>query len=695
MTIHRSLILALPLVAIGLSAQTQSAPAQTPSAPAQAASAPAQAPSTPAQTASTPAQAPSAPAGAPSAPAEASLPDYIERGIRTVNVNGNNDMYRTQINDRSGLLLRSFTLLTPGAEAGTGLFDRLRIDASDLGAGPAGALRIEADKAGSYRFRLGIRHADEFSALPGFANPLLGSGIIPGQHTYDRARNSVDADLELFPSSRVTPFIGYSLYHLSGPGTSTYTLGNNDFLLSESLKESEQEVRVGTGFNLGPIYGSVTEGWRSVRSTDLLALAPSSGNGNNSDPILGRLVTAGDIRREDRTRVNTPFTNLYVSGQVATRVRLVGDYVRFAADSSGDGSESATGSFVSFVLSRFFDGLSEQASSSARNTTWRGGVRAEIALRDGIDGFAGYQREHRDLEGSALIDTIFLNTLTFGGVDPRDVEAVLNANSSITRNEDVVSVGASARALGPFAIRVELRDTKQDLTVAPDLSEIVVPGNQGGDFGRNIRTFDTNASYTRSGFTLGAAWRLDRANQPIFRTDFRDRDRLRLRATWRAPRWLRAGVTAEQTTQSNTQPGIDLSGKARQYSGEVAFTPHEGIELHGSLTQFRADNSILFRRPENFATDRSLYVENGKSPEAGISLRRKALSFDADVSRFTNRGDNPFDIDRLRLRAGFDLPPKTKMGVQLEYARDKYRESNATFSDFDATRLGLFLRYHP
>ena len=339
--------------------------------------------------------------------------------------------------------------------------------------------------------------------------------------------------------------------------------------------------------------------------------------------------------------------------------------------------------------------MDEQASSKAKNTTWRGGARAEVAVRDGIDAFAGYQKEHRDLEGSALIDTIFLQTLTFGGVDPRDVEKVLNSRGSITRSEDVVNAGASARRLGPFAIRVELREAKQNVTVAPDLSEIVVPGNQDGHFGRDIRTLDTNASYTLSGFTLGAAWRQDRANHPIFRTDFGDRDRLRLRATWRAPKWVRAGATAEQTKQNNNQPGIDLFGKSQQYGGDVEVTPHEGVVVRGSLMRFTAANSILTRRPENFATDRSIYAENGMSREAGAGFRRAALSFDGSVARFTNRGDHPFDLDRLRISAGFDLPPKTKMGVLFEYAQDRYRERHATFSDFDATRVGIFLRYHP
>lgn len=611
----------------------------------------------------------------------------LEVGFRTLKISGNEEMYRTQINERSGLLLRSFTLLTTDLGGGSSrLFDRFRVDAADLGAGPAGSLRIEVDKNDLYRFRLGYRRINDFSALPAFAN---------AQHTYDRTRNTLDADLDLLPGGRVTPFIGFSLHRLSGPGTTTYTLGGDEFRLSQDLKEREQEVRLGTGFNIGWLYGSATHGWRRARGSERLTLAATDGGGNNIDPLLGRPILASGLTREDHTRVNTPFTSLFVTGQVGKRVRLVGDYVRFAADSSGDLTETAAGSFVSFALSRFFNRLSETASSSAKNTTWRGGGRAEVALNERIVAFAGYQKDHRDLEGSALVNTLFLQTLTFGGVDPRDVQVILNAKSSIARDEDVAHVGASASVLGPFTVRVEYREAKQTLTVAPDLSEIVVPGSQGGDFERRVRTLDTNASFTKSVFTLGAAYRHDQAGEPIFRTDFRNRDRLRLRAAWSATKWIRAGVTAEETKQVNDQAGIELDGKARQYSGDVEVIPHEGVAFRASLSRFRANNSILIRRPESFNTAPSLYAEDGRSGEGGVAVNTAPVSFDVSAARFINRGANPFKIRRVRMRVGFDLPAKTKTALIAEYAEDKYRDRIAGYADFNATRLGLFIRYRP
>src|SRR5581483_12211870 len=112
----------------------------------------------------------------------------VEAGFRFLDLKGNEDMYRTQINERSGFLIRSLTL---AGNEGT-FADFYRIDASDLGVGPAGSLRIDLGKTGLYRFTLAYRQTNAFSALPAFANPLLGQGIIPGQHTYDRDRRMID-----------------------------------------------------------------------------------------------------------------------------------------------------------------------------------------------------------------------------------------------------------------------------------------------------------------------------------------------------------------------------------------------------------------------------------------------------------------------------------------------------------------------
>lgn len=599
------------------------------------------------------------------------VPIDVEIGYRWTDIRGNENVYRTQINEDEGLLLRAFTLATQD----------LRIDVSDMGLGPAGALRLESRRDGLYRFNLRYRRADAFSALPMFAL---------GQHTFDRTRDVVDADLEIQRWQSVKPFIGYTWNRFEGPGTTTWHVGQDEFLLSQNLRDTDRELRVGAGFEFGPVTGQLTQGWRTFRGRETLTLAPGANNGNNGSPVLGQPINVSELTREERTDVDTPFTTFSIAGQATSRIRLIGNFTRFAADSDSTGADDATGSLASFAIGRFFSGLTEQSSSRAKNTTWRGSARAEIALSDQVDLTAGYRREHRELDGSALIRTLYLQSITFGGVDPRDVEVILRATNALEREEDVVDASVSVRPFAPIALRAGISQSNLDVTVSPDLSEIVIDGGQGGTFDRRVRSFQLDGSYTISGLTLGASLRSDSANDPILRTDFLDRDRYRLRGAWKAPRFVRLGVTAEETQQSNDRPDVAYDSTLRQYTADVVVTPVEPLSLRASASRFRADSNILIRRPENFDMEESVHVERGKSAEGGLTFAWSRLTFDGDLTHFENEGSTPFELDRSRARIMVQL--RESIGVGAEWARDEYSEATFAIADFEASRYGVFLR---
>lgn len=599
------------------------------------------------------------------------VPIDVEIGYRWTDIRGNENVYRTQINEDEGLLLRAFTLATQD----------LRVDVSDLGVGPAGALRLESRRDGLYRFNLRYRRADAFSALPMFAL---------GQHTFDRTRDVVDADLEIQRWQSVKPFIGYTWNRFEGPGTTTWHVGQDEFLLSQNLRDTDRELRVGAGFEFGPVTGQLTQGWRTFRGRETLTLAPGANNGNNGSPVLGQPINVSELTREERTDVDTPFTTFSIAGQATSRIRLIGNFTRFAADSDSTGADDATGSLASFAIGRFFSGLTEQSSSRAKNTTWRGSARAEIALSDQVDLTAGYRREHRELDGSALIRTLYLQSITFGGVDPRDVEVILRATNALEREEDVVDASVSVRPFAPIALRAGISQSNLDVTVSPDLSEIVIDGGQGGTFDRRVRSFQLDGSYTISGLTLGASLRSDSANDPILRTDFLDRDRYRLRGAWKAPRFVRLGVTAEETQQSNDRPDVAYDSTLRQYTADVVVTPVEPLSLRASASRFRADSNILIRHPENFDMEESVHVERGKSAEGGLTFAWSRLTFDGDLTHFENEGSTPFELDRSRARIMVQV--RDSIGVGAEWARDEYSEATFAIADFEASRYGVFLR---
>src|SRR6185295_12381017 len=78
------------------------------------------------------------------------VPFELEAGYRWLDLKGSSDMYRSQINERNGLLIRNFSMSTQSAG-----IDRLRIDLSDAGIGPATTFRLSADRAGLWKLRLG------------------------------------------------------------------------------------------------------------------------------------------------------------------------------------------------------------------------------------------------------------------------------------------------------------------------------------------------------------------------------------------------------------------------------------------------------------------------------------------------------------------------------------------------------------
>lgn len=616
-------------------------------------------------------------------------PIDLEIGFRWTDISGNEQMYRTQINEDDGLLIRALTVSSVDFGGRASFLDHFRLDIQDMGASPAGSLRLEAGLTNNYRFNLRYRKADAFSALPAFANPLLGSGVVPGQHTFDRTRDMFDADVEILRWSAFKPFIGYSWNQYEGPGTTTWNIGQDEFLLAQELDDEDREIRIGTAFELGPVQGQFTQGWRSFRGRESLTLVPGAGNGNNTNPVLGQPINVTELTREERTDVDTPFTTFYVTGALS-RLRLVGNYSRFASESESEGSEDAAGSLASFALSRFFKGLTENSSGRAENTTWRGGVRGELPLGDKADFTAGFRREHRDLDGSALIRTLYLQSLTFGGADPRDLEVILNSRNSMHREEDLLDASISARPVGPLSLGVGISQSTTDVTVTPDLSEIVVGGSQGGTFERRVRSFFLNGGYSRAGFTLGASLQRDNANDPILRTDFLDRDRYRVRASWKAPRFFRAGLTADETQQTNDSLDTQYDATLRQYTADVEITPIAALVLRGSTSRFRSDSDVIIRVPQNFTTTESVHVEKGKSIEGGLTFSWARFSFDGSLSRFENEGSLPFDIDRSQARFTFQM--RDNLGVGAEWANDEYSETNLRIADYEGTRYGLFLR---
>ncbi len=614
----------------------------------------------------------------------------LEFGYQWVNVSGNNGVYRTQVNEKQSPVLHSFSFTSSGSAGGEGLFDRLRIDAGDLGT-TQGSFRLEAGLAHAYTLRLLYRHAELYDALPDFANPLLSDGVTISQHTLDRSTDSVDLNVEFAPGRALTPLVGYRWSRYSGPGTTTVHLGEDEFRLGSAFSETTHEVQAGVGFHVGTFAGTVLQGWRKFDSTDRVSLLPGAGGGNNSRPVLGKDITLASDSASTDSSGTFPMTNAYVSGTVADNVRIVGSFVRADMHSDTNGFESAAGSLASFKLARFFSGLSESVVARSESLNWRGEARVEAEPIEGWQFVAGYTKNHRDQDGFATIGDLYANSVNFSGANTGNITTLLAATTAMQRDENVLELRASTRILGPVQLWVGWGDAKQDLTVTPAAAEIVVPGGQGGHFTRDVKLYSAGANLKVSSLKLSLDWKKDDADNAIVRTDYLNQERWRARAAWTAAKFLRLVGTGEHIKAENPTVGIDRAVTTKHWGADAEITPVQPLVLRLGYGTYKVDSTTIIRQPQDFTLVDSIYNEDGTSKEASASYTFTRGSLEAGFSRFENTGSLGLTLDRSFARADFDFT-KT-WGALLQFEKRKYEEALLPIANYDATWYGVFLRY--
>jgi hypothetical protein len=258
-----------------------------------------------------------------------------------------------------------------------------------------------------------------------------------------------------------------------------------------------------------------------------------------------------------------------------------------------------------------------------------------------------------------------------------------------------MDVGVQFRSLGPVSIRAFYTQTSQEITATPDVAEIVIDEpyyGQGGEFERTIDTFDVSASLVMAGFTLSGQYRDDSADDAVFRTDYLDRQRSRIRAAYATPGGMfRGSLLVENTDAENLENEVGYDGTLDVYAANLEVQPWTMLRLWGSYTQHDAASTVTWRRPETLTMAVSEQVEEGEAIEAGMSLLFQPVVFELGYGTFENEGSLPLEMNRLRGRLKFNL--KGGAGIAAEYAYDEYDETVEDLSDYTAARYGVYLTW--
>jgi hypothetical protein len=230
----------------------------------------------------------------------------------------------------------------------------------------------------------------------------------------------------------------------------------------------------------------------------------------------------------------------------------------------------------------------------------------------------------------------------------------------------------------------------------PDAAEIVVADGQGGAFERTVNTYGGGASFSMGGVTVTGDYRHDDANQPIFRSDFINRDRYKFRAVWNFKDFLKVGAVFSETDAEDDMVEIGYRANVREFVADVEISLFKNmLTLRGAGGEPRSN---LIRVPQDFEIVPTRQEEFGHTWEGGMRFQWGAFSLDGAYLWMNNNGSIPFTFNRARALAEFFFIQE--LGLTLEWNLDQYEERVAfdqagPLANYDANRYYVGLHWRP
>jgi hypothetical protein len=260
-----------------------------------------------------------------------SVTSSVEIGWRGLDVNGDHEKYRSDLNYRAGLRMFDSSFLIRDNTPGEKLFDTAVITASGWGSDPTGSFRFNMDRTGLYKFESNVRRVRYFNNLKNHAVNWSQSFPNFSEHALNTLHHFGDFDLTIFPERDLRFRLGYSFNNTDGPGFNTIRFQSDEFAVDSRVKTQSHDFRGGVeakvfGFNLGFNYGHRTFTDRTRFFEDMINI------GNNPFLItIPNVQTASSVidlsSRQFRNKGQTDYAHFFFQRTFAKRFDLTGRFV--------------------------------------------------------------------------------------------------------------------------------------------------------------------------------------------------------------------------------------------------------------------------------------------------------------------------------------------------------------------------------
>ena len=357
-----------------------------------------------------------APSPTPAAVENYEYSSSVEFGARGLEVNGDHEKYRSDLNYRNGFrLFDSSILIKDRTRSEYKLFDEALINASGWGADPSGSVRVNLDKVGIYKFDSNVRRVRYFNDLKTHVvNPFTPIAI-GSEHNANTLHNFGDFDLTVFPQrENFRMRLGYSFNRTDGPGGATLRFNGDEFGIDSRIKTKSDDIRAGVegqllGFNLGLTYGhrTFTDGTRFFQNEFTI--------GNNPLPTTATLSFAN---RSFVTKGTTDFVNFYVQRTFANKLDFTGRIIYAESNSDIKETDLLRGRTTANTTGNIIVGDQILALGDAKRPQTRGDIGLTYRVTDDFRISNTFAFDQFNVGGGNQLDELVQSTTSAGAPRP-------------------------------------------------------------------------------------------------------------------------------------------------------------------------------------------------------------------------------------------------------------------------------------
>jgi hypothetical protein len=595
---------------------------------------------------------PAAPAPAPAPAAEASpvpteqsvLSGYIDLGYRwQTGVYGNNATYRTVVDLGSGpkLLGTDFTILNTFLAPNMRFFDTINVRASDIGDDPYETMHIDIRKAKYYNFSGDYRNIAYYNNLPGYADPLLGSGLVLNEQAQDTRKRIGDFRLDLLPNHVFMPYLEYDHTSDTGTGIANFVANADEYPVTNLIRDSSENYRGGVRIELSRWHFKLEQGGTTFKDDEQLnAGAGQTNYGNLFSPLLGQTLELTSLSEAYGVRGHSYYTDASFSANPVAWADIYGTFLYSQPVSNVNFTGLDTGNQVLLSEVLFYTGEQNLITAASKAPHTSANLGAELRPFSRLRLIPSWLTDRMHTSGS----NVGQQTLTTAsGTVP--IASLLS--SALVSNSNQAGLEAFVDITRKITLRGGYRYVWGNASdVILPIAELVTGLEQG-----KIR---------RSVWIGGVAWRpvqnvwvnLDfedgSSGSTYFRTSLYDYQKTNLRGRYRLSPAFSVSAFVNALHNQNPSPGIGYAFQAHTESASFQYTPAGGKiwSFEGGYTRSTLYSNITYLDPEFLIPEVSLYRDNSHTLNAMFSLNmpgwlgyKTKLQFGG--SAFLSSGSNP------------------------------------------------------